>query len=168
MLIKGKIHKFGDNVNTDIIIPARFCVTVDPEALGKHCMYDLDSNFAQRVSGNDVIVAGQNFGCGSSREAAPIAIMATGIKCVIAKSFARIFFRNSINIGLHVLESSEIQAIVETGDELTVNLSAKTAVVHGDELSLGPVNSEIVNKIIVSGGLMSFVGSRLANKQTFP
>jgi len=118
--IKGKVWKFGDNIDTDVIIPARYLTTTDPEELAKHCMEDADPEFSKKVRKGDIIVAGKNFGCGSSREHAPIAIKACGIACVIAESFARIFYRNAFNTGLLILECEEASKDAETGDELEV------------------------------------------------
>ena len=118
--IKGKAWKFGDNIDTDVIIPARYLNTTDPEELAKHCMEDADPEFSKKISKGDIIVGGKNFGCGSSREHAPIAIKACGISCVIAESFARIFYRNAFNTGLLILECPEAVQDIETGDELEV------------------------------------------------
>ncbi len=118
--IRGKVWKFGDNIDTDVIIPARYLNTTDPEELAKHCMEDADPEFPKKVNKGDIIVAGKNFGCGSSREHAPIAIKACGIACVIAESFARIFYRNAFNTGLLILECEEAVKSAETGDELEV------------------------------------------------
>lgn len=118
--IKGKVWKFGDNIDTDVIIPARYLNTTDPEELAKHCMEDVDPEFSKKVNKGDIIVAGKNFGCGSSREHAPIAIKACGIACVIAESFARIFYRNAFNTGLLILECPEAVKETETGDELEI------------------------------------------------
>lgn len=121
MIFKGKVHRFGDNVNTDEIIAAKYLNITDEKELGKHCMESIDKNFSARVLRGDIIVAGRNFGCGSSREHAPLAIKGYGISCVIAKSFARIFYRNAINIGLPILECAEAMDIKE-GDVLKVEL----------------------------------------------
>ena len=121
MLVQGKAIKYGDNVDTDVIIPARYLNTSEPSELAKHCMEDLDASFAERVNDGDVIVAGKNFGCGSSREHAPIAIKASGISCVIADTFARIFYRNAINIGLPILECPEASVDIEDGNELKID-----------------------------------------------
>ena len=123
MKLRGKVHKYGDDVNTDVIIPARYLNVYDPAELAQHCMEDLDSEFLQKVKPGDIIVAGSNFGCGSSREHAPLAIKAAGISCVISKSFARIFYRNALNIGLPILECEEAVDKTEAGDELEVELS---------------------------------------------
>ncbi len=121
--LKGRVHKYGANIDTDVIIPARYLNTSDPAELAKHVMEDLDSGFVHRVQPGDIILADANFGCGSSREHAPIAIKAAGISCVIAKSFARIFFRNAINIGLPILECDEAVDQSESGDSLEVELA---------------------------------------------
>ncbi len=121
MILKGNVWKFGDHVDTDVIIPARYLNSSDPEELASHCMEDYDKKFVKNVKPGDIIVAGENFGCGSSREHAPIAIKIAGISCVIAKSFARIFFRNSINIGLPIFESGEVFEQSQQGDIIEVN-----------------------------------------------
>ena len=123
MKITGKVHKYGSNVDTDAIIPASYLSVSDADELGKHCMEGIDSEFIQRVQPGDIIVAETNFGCGSSREHAPIAIKAAGVGCIIAKSFARIFQRNAINIGLSILESAEAATQTEAGEALEVDLS---------------------------------------------
>lgn len=123
MELKGFAHKYGDNVDTDVIIPARYLNTSDPEILAKYCMIDIDKDFAQRVKAGDIIVAGDNFGCGSSREHAPLSIKGAGVSCVVAKSFARIFFRNSINIGLPILECEEAAKDIQAGDSVSINLA---------------------------------------------
>ncbi len=121
MIIKGKVWKFGDNIDTDAIIPARYLNTSDPEELAKHIMEDADSTFPEKIKSGDIIIAGANFGCGSSREHAPIAIKASGIQAVIAKSFARIFYRNSFNIGLPIFESSDASENIKEGDEIEID-----------------------------------------------
>ncbi len=121
MEAKGKVIKYGDNIDTDVIIPARYLNTTDKSELAKHCMEDIDKDFASKIKPGDIMVGGSNFGCGSSREHAPIAIKASGISCVIAKDFARIFFRNSINIGLPILECREASEDIENGDDVHVN-----------------------------------------------
>ena len=123
-MLKGKVHKYGANVDTDAIIPARYLNVSDPAELAKHCMEDIDREFVNRVNPQDIIVATTNFGCGSSREHAPLAIKAAGISCIIAKSFARIFFRNAINIGLPLLECDDVVDKTEAGDILEVELSS--------------------------------------------
>ncbi len=120
-MYKGRVHKFGDDVNTDEIIAGRYLNTTDKQELASHCMEDIDKNFAKRVREGDIMAAGSNFGCGSSREHAPVAIKASGAACVIAKSFARIFFRNSINIGLPIVESEEASKRIRNGDVVSVD-----------------------------------------------
>ncbi len=121
-MIKGTVHKYGDDVNTDVIIPARYMNTTDPKELGSHCMEDIDLDFARNVKEGDIIVAEDNFGCGSSREHAPIAIKASGVSCVIANTFARIFYRNALNTGLPILECPEAVAGISKGDVVEVDL----------------------------------------------
>ncbi|NDJ76623.1 MAG: 3-isopropylmalate dehydratase small subunit, partial [Chloroflexi bacterium] len=126
MQFEGNVWKYGDNIDTDVIIPARYLVTTEPKALAAHCMEDEDETFASNVQPGDIIVGGQNFGCGSSREHAPISIKGAGVACIIAESFARIFYRNAINIGLPILESPEAAQDAQKGDQLTVDLVAGT------------------------------------------
>ena len=126
MVREGKVFKYKDNVDTDVIIPARYLNSSDPKELASHCMEDIDKDFTKSVKDGDIIVAGRNFGCGSSREHAPIAIKESGISCVIATSFARIFYRNSINIGLPILECEEASREIEAGDEVRVDFSSGT------------------------------------------
>lgn len=122
MKVQGKAHKYGDNVDTDVIIPARYLNSSAPEELAAHCMEDIDRNFATAVKRGDIIVAGRNFGCGSSREHAPLAIKASGVACVIAETFARIFYRNALNIGLPILECPAAANAIVAGDEVAINL----------------------------------------------
>lgn len=121
MKAQGFIHKYGDNVDTDVIIPARYLNTADHRELASHCMEDIDKDFVKKVKNGDIMVGGWNFGCGSSREHAPIAIKASGISCIIAKSFARIFYRNAINIGLAIIESEEIADFLQNGDSVSID-----------------------------------------------
>ena len=121
MKAQGKVIKYGDNIDTDVIIPARYLNTSDPKELAKHCMEDIDTDFVNKVQEGDIMVGGANFGCGSSREHAPIAIKASGISCVIAKDFARIFYRNSINIGLPILECAEASEDIDAGDDVSID-----------------------------------------------
>jgi len=155
-------HKFRDDVNTDEILPARYLNTTDRAELAKHCMEDIDVKFAKKVKAGDVIVAGKNFGCGSSREHAPIAIKASGVSCVIAQSFARIFFRNSVNIGLPIVESTEAAERIRSGDTVSVDIA------HGIIKNITRKESYKVEKyppfmqrIITAGGLMNYVKKRL-------
>lgn len=151
----GKIHKYGDNVDTDVIIPARYLNTQDPRELAAHCMEDIDREFVGKVQGGDILVGGWNFGCGSSREHAPLAIQASGIACVIAKSFARIFYRNSINIGLPILECPEAAEAIRPGDRVEVDFDTGTIVdqTTGETWQAQPF-PPFIQSIIKAGGLM--------------
>lgn len=158
MVLKGKVHKYGSNVNTDEIIPARYLNTTDPAFLAKYCMEDIDKDFVKRVKKGDIIIAENNFGCGSSREHAPIAIKAAGISAVIANSFARIFFRNSINIGLPILESPEAVKAIKNGDEIEINLNKGIIknLTENKEYQSQPF-PEFMQKIIKAGGLLGYI-----------
>jgi len=158
----GKCWKFGDNVNTDEIIPARYLNMIDPAQLGAHCMEDADPDFPKKVSEGDVIVAGENFGCGSSREHAPIAIKASGVRCVIARSFARIFFRNSINIGLPIFECPEAAEEISEGDQVDADMASGVILnkTTGRKYTSSPFPPEM-QEIIRAGGLMNFVKDKL-------
>jgi len=162
-LIKSAcVFKYGDSVDTDVIIPARYCTRFDAEYLALHCLEDLDATFVQRVKPGDVIVAGWNFGCGSSRENAPIAIKAAGVSCVIAKSFARIFYRNSINIGLPILISPEAAEEIEEGDLLDVEPSSGTIINLGSAKTWKASEfPEEIEAVIREGGLVGYVRKRL-------
>jgi len=158
MKFTGKVHKFGANIDTDAIIPARYLNTFDPRELARHCMEDADQEFPNKVQAGDIIVADKNFGCGSSREHAPIAIKGAGISCVIADSFARIFYRNAINIGLPILESPEAAAAIQEGDTVEVDLeSGKIKNLRtGEEYQATPF-PEFMQGIISQGGLINYV-----------
>ena len=165
MKLKGNVFRYGNNVNTDEIIPARYLNTSDPEILVKHCMEDIDREFTRKVRSGDIIVAGRNFGCGSSREHAPIAIRASGVSCVIAKSFARIFYRNSINTGLPILECLDAAEEAETADKMEVDLNSGTI----RNLTKGKIYKsqpfpKFVQGIIKAGGLMRWVGENQKSK----
>ncbi len=161
MKLKGKAWVFGDDVNTDEIIPARYLNMTDPDELAAHCMEDIDPNFVKKISPGDIIVAAKNFGCGSSREHAPVAIKAAGISCVIAKSFARIFYRNSINIGLPILECKEAAEKIKEGDLIEVNLATgEIKNLTKNETYYAKPFPEFMQKIIASGGLMKYVMSK--------
>ncbi|MFA5068818.1 MAG: 3-isopropylmalate dehydratase small subunit [Candidatus Omnitrophota bacterium] len=158
MKIKGSVHKFGDNINTDEIIPARYLNTIDPEVLSGHCMEDADPDFVKKVKKGDIIVAGANFGCGSSREHAPIAIKAAGISCVIAQSFARIFYRNAINIGLAILENGQLAGCIQTGDIIEIDLAAgRIYEPKNDKTYITQPFPEFMQRIVSAGGLMQYV-----------
>ena len=161
MITKGKVHKYGDNVDTDVIIPARYLNTSDPRELASHCMEDIDKEFTKNVVVGDIMVGGANFGCGSSREHAPIAIKNSGISCVIAKTFARIFFRNAINIGLAILECPEASENIEAGDEVSIDFDSGiiTNITKNETYKAEPF-PEFVKKIISSDGLMNSIKNR--------
>lgn len=162
MILQGKTWKFGADIDTDAIIPARYMNTSEPAELAKHCMEDADPTFASKVAKGDIIVADKNFGCGSSREHAPISIMAAGVSCVIAPTFARIFYRNAINIGLPILESPEAAKAIAEGDEVEVNTDTGmiTNKTKGETYQAAPF-PEFMQKLIASGGLMAYVGERV-------
>lgn len=156
----GTVFKYGDNVDTDVIIPARYLNTTDPTELAQHCMEDIDQDFIKRVKPGDIIVANKNFGCGSSREHAPIAIKAAGVSCVIAETFARIFYRNSINIGLPIVECPEAAREIIAGDSVSVNFD--TGIIT-DETSgktyQGQAFPAFMQKIIDSEGLINYINA---------
>ena len=158
MNAKGKVHKFGDNVDTDVIIPARYLNTASHKELAAHCMEDIDKEFVNKVAEGDIMVATKNFGCGSSREHAPIAIKASGISCVIASSFARIFYRNAINIGLPIIECPEAAEAINDGD--TVSVDYNTGVITDEttgESFKGEPFPEFIQNIIAKGGLINSI-----------
>lgn len=161
MEAKGKVIKYGDNIDTDVIIPARYLNAYSPEELASHCMEDIDKNFVNKVNKGDIMVGGANFGCGSSREHAPIAIKASGISCVIAESFARIFFRNAINIGLPILECSEASKDIDDGDNISINFD--TGIITNETkgktyqaAAFPPFMQELIN----AGGLVKYIQSK--------
>ena len=158
----GKVYKYGDNVDTDVIIPARYLNAPSPDELAKHCMEDIDASFATKVQPGDIIVGGANFGCDSSREHAPIAIRACGVRCVIAASFARIFYRNSINIGFPILECPEAAAAIQNGDEVSVDFDSglirdETTGAEFRATALPP----FIGRIVEDGGLLPYLKARL-------
>lgn len=162
MKFKGKVWKYGNNVNTDEIIPARYLNTSDPKELARHCMEDIDIEFMKKIKPGDIIVAESNFGCGSSREHAPVAIKAAGISCVIANSFARIFYRNSINIGLPILECPEAVAGIKSGDELEVELSTgKITNLNTGKTYQAASFPPFMQALIKAGGLMPYVKKKI-------
>ena len=162
MIYKGHVHKFGDDINTDEIIPARYLNTTDKAELASHCMEDVDKDFVKRVRSGDIIVAGRNFGCGSSREHAPIAIKAAGVACVIAGSFARIFSRNSINIGLPIVESPEASKDIKKGDTILVD-TIKGVIKNITQRKSYKFEKypPFMQKIIKAGGLMAQIRKRV-------
>lgn len=158
MKAKGTVHRYQDNVDTDVIIPARYLNTQDAKELASHCMEDIDAEFAGRVNEGDIMVAGLNFGCGSSREHAPLAIKTAGISCVIAKTFARIFYRNAINIGLPILECEAASEAIEAGDEVEVDFDTGviTNITKNETYQAEPF-PEFIQDIIAAGGLMASI-----------
>lgn len=160
-----KVYKYGDNVDTDVIIPARHLNNPDPKALASHCMEDIDAAFASSVETGDIVVGGKNFGCGSSREHAPLAIQSCGVKCVIAASFARIFYRNSINIGFPILECPEAAAEIQAGDQVSVDFATGAIMdeTTGKTYQAAPF-PEFINGIIANGGLLNALKARGAAK----
>lgn len=163
MIFKGKVHKYGDNVDTDAIIPARYLNLSEPRELAQHCMEDIDPDFLKQIQTGDIIVANANFGCGSSREHAPVAIKASGISCIVASSFARIFFRNAINIGLPLLESQEAAAGTNNGDILEVDL--ETGIIKNltknKEFSAKPY-PDFMMGIVNAGGLIEYTRKKIS------
>lgn len=154
MNAKGTVFKYGDNVDTDVIIPARYLNSSDPAELASHCMEDIDKEFITKVKQGDIIVADKNFGCGSSREHAPIAIKAAGVSCVIAETFARIFYRNAINIGLPVIVCKELPDAVQTGDEMELSLTEGMAKAKGVTYSCTKLPA-YMQQILSQGGLIA-------------
>lgn len=163
MLLKGKVFKYGANVDTDAIIPARYLNMHEPHELAAHCMEDIDADFIKNVKQGDIIAADANFGCGSSREHAPMSIKASGISCVIAKSFARIFFRNAINIGLPLLECEEAETHINPGDTVEVDLEKGkvTNITTGKSFHAKPY-PEFMMEIVDAGGLVEYTKKKLA------
>lgn len=161
MKIRGSVHRFADNVDTDVIIPARHLNTSDPKELAAHCMEDIDAEFSAKVRAGDIIVAGKNFGCGSSREHAPIAIKGSGVSCVIATTFARIFYRNALNIGLPILECAEAAEKIASGDTVSVDLAAGTIrnETTGDVFQ-AEAFPPFMRELIEAGGLAAYMTRR--------
>ncbi len=160
---KGTVFRFGDNIDTDIIIPARYLNTSDPDDLARHCMEDIDPAFVEKIRPGDIIVAGRNFGCGSSREHAPIAVKTSGVSCIIASSFARIFYRNSINIGLPIYECEEAVKNIKNGDEVEVDFS--TGTIHNLTMNLtfkAHPFPKFIQEIIKEDGLINFIRNTVA------
>lgn len=161
MKARGTVHKYGDNVDTDVIIPARYLNSSDGNELAKYCMEDIDKDFAKRVQKGDIMVANKNFGCGSSREHAPLAIKCSGVSCVIAETFARIFYRNAINIGLPIIECPEAAKGIEAGDDVEVDFDSGIIYNHtkGTQFQ-GQAFPEFMQKIIKSEGLINYINSQ--------
>ena len=158
---RGKVFKYGDNVDTDVIIPARYLNSSDPNELSTHCMEDIDKEFVSKVKKGDIIVAGKNFGCGSSREHAPISIKASGVSCVIAETFARIFYRNSINIGMLIIECPEASKEIEQGDDVEIDFNTGIIkdITKGTTYQ-GQSFPEFMQKIIAAGGLVNYINEK--------
>jgi 3-isopropylmalate/(R)-2-methylmalate dehydratase small subunit len=167
MKLMGTVWEYGDNVDTDTIIPARYLNVSTPEELARHCMEDIDTSFASVVQSGDIVVAGENFGCGSSREHAPLAIKGSGVSCVVAKSFARIFYRNAINIGLPILECPEAVEETEKRDQLTIDLRAGTITNErtGRTYQTSPF-PDFIMEIVQAGGLVPYTRDRLQARKT--
>lgn len=161
MKANGTVFKYGDNVDTDVIIPARYLNSSDPAELATHCMEDIDKDFVKKVEKGDIIVADKNFGCGSSREHAPLAIKAAGVSCVIADTFARIFYRNAINIGLPIIECPEASRGIENGDEVEVDFDSGVITNKTKGTSFkGQPFPEFMQKLISSGGLVNYINEK--------
>lgn len=157
-VLEGKVWRYGDNIDTDVIIPARYLNTFDPKELAKHCMVDIDKDFAQKVRPGDIMVGGKNFGCGSSREHAPVAIKACGVPVIIAASFARIFYRNGINVGLPLMEIGDNVERIHAGDKLSVDLSfGKIRDITTGETFQAPPLPGFIQDIAKAGGLIQYV-----------
>lgn len=161
MIFQGKVWIFGNNIDTDAIIPARYLTTSDPAELALHCMEDADPSFVKKARPGDIIVGGENFGCGSSREHAPIAIKAAGISCVVAKSFARIFYRNSFNMGLPIFESGQLGNAVKEGEEIIIDSTQGTIIITGrsEILRINPI-PPFMEELIADGGLMKHIAKK--------
>ena len=159
--LRGRAFKFGDNVNSDVIIPGRHLIHIDPETLSQHAFEVLGDEFPDKLRGFEILVAGENFGCGSAREQAVTAIQGLGIKAVIASSFARAFFRNAINRGLPIVECPELHAHVHEGDELTIDLGSGT-IAHGEKTYTFPKLPESIRHLLEAGGLMAYLKSRFS------
>ncbi len=161
MIYQGRVWKFGDNIDTDAIIPARYLNTSDPQELAAHCMEDADPEFVSKIKTGDIILGGENFGCGSSREHAPIAIKAAGISCVIAKSFARIFYRNSFNMGLPIFESAQLWTAIAEGEEISLDSSQGLISTLTGKKTFS-INSipPFMEQLIAAGGLMKYIAAK--------
>ena len=166
MKASGKVFKYGDNVDTDVIIPARYLNSSDPKELALHCMEDIDPEFVNKVGKGDIIVANKNFGCGSSREHAPIAIKAAGVSCVIAETFARIFYRNAINIGLPIIECEEAARRIADGDEIEIDFDSGVIkdITNGESYK-GQAFPEFMQKIIKAEGLINYINETLPDSR---
>ncbi len=161
--ISGQVWKYGDDIDTDVIIPARYLNTSDPDKLARHCLEDLDAEFREKMKTGDIIVAGENFGCGSSREHAPLALKGAGVGCIIAASFARIFYRNSINIGLPIVESEKAASEISQGDEVRINLNEGivTNITQKEKYAIDPF-PPFIQKLIEAGGLIEYTRRKVS------
>jgi 3-isopropylmalate/(R)-2-methylmalate dehydratase small subunit len=167
MILKGKVFKYGADINTDVIIPARYLNVSDPDELAKHCMEDLDETFLKKLKSGDIVMGTTNFGCGSSREHAPIAIKASGVSCVIAKNFARIFFRNAINIGLPLLESDEAVDNTDAGDTLEIDLSkGQIKNLTKKKTFTAKPYPDFMAELISAGGLIEYTKNKLESRRS--
>jgi 3-isopropylmalate/(R)-2-methylmalate dehydratase small subunit len=165
MNLKGQVWKFGANVDTDVIIPVRYLTSFDPVELGKHCLEGIDAEFAKKVQPGDILVAAENFGCGSSREHAPVAIKGAGVGCVIAATFARIFFRNALNIGLPIVESAEAAQRIEAGDTVEIDVNSGCIINHTKtEIYQAAPFPPFVQELVAVGGLVAYVARRLKER----
>ncbi|MBR4168761.1 MAG: 3-isopropylmalate dehydratase small subunit [Lachnospiraceae bacterium] len=161
MKANGTVHKYGDNVDTDVIIPARYLAIQDRNELAEHAMEDIDRDFVRNLKKGDLVVAGKNFGCGSSREHAPLVLKVSGVSCVIAETFARIFFRNAINIGLPIIECPQAAAAIKNGDQVEVDFdSGEIKDLTSGETFQGAPFPEFMQKIIVNGGLINYINNQ--------
>ena len=161
MQFKGTVFRYGRDIDTDVIIPARYLNTSDPAELAKHCLEDLDTTFVERVRAGDIIVTDENFGCGSSREHAPVCIKAAGVSCVIAETFARIFYRNAINIGLPIIECPEASRGIEAGDEVEIDFDSGMIYNRTKGTSFqGQAFPEFMQKLIQAGGLINYINEK--------
>jgi 3-isopropylmalate/(R)-2-methylmalate dehydratase small subunit len=165
MILRGRVWKFGNDVDTDVIIPVQYCSTTDPQEFGKHCMAGLDPDFPGKVKPGDILVAGKNFGCGSSREPAPVAIKAAGLSCIIARTFARIFYRNAFNVGLPLLECEEAPDHIEEGDEVAVDLDTGEIrdLSRGRTFQAKPI-PPFMQDLIRDGGMMNHLAKTLKKR----
>ena len=161
-VLEGKVWRYGDNIDTDVIIPARYLYTFDPKELAKHCMVDIDPTFAENVKAGDIMVGGKNFGCGSSREHAPVAIKESGVPVVIAASFARIFYRNGINVGLPLLEIGDDVEKIHAGDQLRIDISTgKIENLTTGDIFQAPPLPGFIQDIAKAGGLINYVKGKM-------
>lgn len=163
MILNGRVHKYGDDIDTDVIFPGKYLSITDPKEMAPHCLEGIDPEFSRRVRRGDIVVAGENFGSGSSREQAPLALVHAGVACVVARSFARIFYRNAINLGLPILVSPEAVAACATGDEMSIDLDQGIIRVNGQTFEAAPFPPEL-QQLIAAGGLVPYVRQELARR----